>query len=129
MPLSSIAGMLVGPVTDLLDKVVADADERARLAHEIATLAARQSHEIQVEQIGVNKIEAANKSVFTSGWRPFIGWVCGAALAFNYIASPILGAIGLDLHPLDISMMMPVLLGLLGLGGLRTTEKIKGVAR
>lgn len=85
-------------------------------------------------QLEINKVEAANPSVFVSGWRPSIGWVCSAACAWNWIGLPIakmgLLAYGhpLDLAPADISEMMPVLMGLLGLGGLRTFEKVKGVA-
>lgn len=85
-------------------------------------------------QIDTNKVEAANPSVFVSGWRPFIGWVCGAACAWNWIGLPIakvalsLAGYSIDLAPANLSEMMPVLLGMLGLGGLRTIEKIKGVA-
>jgi hypothetical protein len=85
-------------------------------------------------QLEVNKVEAASPSVFVSGWRPFIGWVCGTACAWNWIGLPIakMGLLmyghPLDLAPADISEMMPVLMGLLGLGGLRTFEKVKGVA-
>lgn len=85
-------------------------------------------------QLEINKAEAANPSVFVSGWRPAIGWVCGAACAWNWIGLPIVKA-GLAIygHPLalapaDISEMMPILLGMLGLGGLRTLEKVNGVA-
>lgn len=85
-------------------------------------------------QLDVNKAEAANPSVFVSGWRPFIGWVCGAACAWNWIGLKIAlfvaAYIGhpLTLAPADIGEMMPVLMGMLGLGGLRTMEKIQGVA-
>jgi hypothetical protein len=85
-------------------------------------------------QTDTNKEEAKNPSVFVSGWRPFIGWVCGAACAWNWIGLPIAlfaaAYMGkqLNLRPADISEMMPVLLGMLGLGGLRTVEKIQGVA-
>jgi hypothetical protein len=85
-------------------------------------------------QLDINKVEAANPSVFVSGWRPFIGWVCGTGCAWNWIALPavkaVLAILGhpLDLAPADLTEMMPLLLGMLGLGGLRTVEKIKGVA-
>ena len=85
-------------------------------------------------QIDINKNEAANPSIFVSGWRPFIGWVCGAACAWNWIGIPItvaaLSLIGVvpKLAPADLSEMMPILLGMLGLGSLRTLEKIQGVA-
>jgi len=85
-------------------------------------------------QIDINKEEAKSPSVFVSGWRPFIGWVCGMACAWNWIGLKIalfvaayLGHV-LNMQPADISEMMPVLLGMLGLGGLRTVERINGVA-
>ena len=85
-------------------------------------------------QLDINKVEAANPSVFVSGWRPFIGWVCGTACAWNWIGLPIakllitIFSYPVDLTPANLTEMMPVLLGMLGLGGLRTLEKINGVA-
>ena len=85
-------------------------------------------------QLDINKVEAANPSVFVSGWRPFVGWVCGTACAWNWIGLPIAKVILLTLnHPLnlapaDLTEMMPLLFGLLGLGTLRTIEKINKVA-
>ena len=127
--------LLVGPIAKLLDKVIPDADERGRLAHEIATLAERQAHEIAKAQIEVNKAEASNHSMFVSGWRPAVGWVCTIGLATNYLFVPVCNFIltinkhPITVPPLDLSEMMPVLLGMLGLGGLRTYEKTKDVAR
>jgi len=85
-------------------------------------------------QIDINKAEAFNPSVFVSGWRPFIGWVCGAACAWNWVGLPVavvaLKANGIDipLSQANLTEMLPVLMGMLGLGGLRTIEKINGVA-
>jgi len=127
--------LLVTPIAKLLDKVIPDADERSRLAHEIATLAERQTHEIAKAQIAVNKEEAASHSMFVSGWRPAVGWVCTLGLATNYLFVPVcnflltLNESPITVPPLDLSEMMPVLLGMLGLGGLRTYEKTKAVAR
>ena len=127
--------LLVGPISNLLDKVIPDADERSRLAHEIATLTERQAHEIANAQIAVNKEEASHTSMFVSGWRPAVGWVCCAGLASNYLLVPFanfgLGVAGsVYVVPLlDLSEMMPVLLGMLGLGAMRTVEKTKDVAR
>ena len=85
-------------------------------------------------QLDINKVEAASPSVFVSGWRPFVGWVCGTACAWNWIglsivktACVILGH-PLSLAPADLTEMLPLLFGLLGLGTLRTVEKINGVA-
>ena len=127
--------LLVGPIAKLLDKVIPDADERNRLAFEISTLAEKQAHEIAKSQIEVNKAEASNHSIFVSGWRPMVGWVCCAGLAANYLLVPVCNFIltitesPITVPPLDLSEMMPVLLGMLGLGGLRTYEKTKDVAR
>lgn len=85
-------------------------------------------------QLDINKAEAASPSVFTSGWRPFIGWVCGAACAWNWIGLAVAkfacAYFGhpLALTPADLTEMWPLLMGMLGLGGLRTFEKVKGVA-
>ena len=85
-------------------------------------------------QMAINAAEAANPSVFVSGWRPAIGWVCGAACAWNWIGLPV-AKLGLALYghpitlnPADIGEMMPILLGMLGLGGLRTMEKLNDKA-
>lgn len=85
-------------------------------------------------QLDINKAEAANPNVFVSGWRPAIGWVCGAACAWNWIGLPVakmglqLSGHELAMSPADLSEMMPVLLGMLGLSGFRSYEKVKGVA-
>lgn len=127
---------LLNPVVAILDKVIPDAGERAKLAHEIATLAERHAHEIALAQIEVNKVEAASASVFKSGWRPFIGWVCGSAFAYHFVGQPFLvfalTYMGVSASPLpefDMSALLTVLGGLLGLGSLRTFEKYKGVSR
>jgi len=85
-------------------------------------------------QMDVNKVEAAHPSVFVSGWRPAIGWICGAAFAWNWVGLPIakmglaIAGVSLDLSPASMAEMMPVLLGMLGLSGLRSFEKNQGVA-
>jgi|TARA_B110000211_G_scaffold210675_1_gene248944 hypothetical protein len=77
-------------------------------------------------QSEINKVEAQSRSVFVAGWRPFIGWVCGVAFAFHYIVMPLLIAYT-DIKPVDFdtNSLFTVLMGMLGLGGLRTFEKIK----
>ena len=126
---------LIAPVSNILDKVIADADERNCLAHEIATLAERQAHEIAKAQINVNQNEARHKSIFVSGWRPATGWVCVLGFGINFLVIPLANLyLSVTANPLlvptlDISQMMPVLLGMLGLGGMRTVEKTKHVAR
>ena len=129
-------GGLIGPVTGLLDKFIEDKDQKAQLAHDLATMADRHAQELAVAQIEVNKAEAASGSIFKGGWRPFIGWVCGGAFAYHFVLQPVIVfvvlAVGVDLPPLpefDMASLMTVMMGMLGLGGLRTYEKQKGIAK
>jgi hypothetical protein len=126
---------LIGPVTGLLDKFVEDKDQKNALAHEIATLAQKQAHESAQAQIEVNKVEAAHKSLFVAGWRPALGWVCVLGFAGNFITIPVTNMV-LELLNSDVRLplipmaeMMPVLMGMLGLGAMRSVEKVKGVQR
>ena len=126
--------MSLDPITAGLDlaKGVVSAIWPDKTEQEKAQLAAAVT--LVQGQLSINQAEASNPNVFVSGWRPFIGWVCGAACAWNWIGLPIAKA-GLlfagykfDLSPASLTEMMPVLMGMLGLGGLRTVEKIQGVA-
>lgn len=119
---------LIGPVTGLLDKFIEDKDQRNALAHEIATMSERHAQEISKGQLEVNKVEAAHKSLFVSGWRPAIGWICGFALMYSTILAPILD-IWFTVPAVDSSLLTSVLTGMLGLGAMRTVEKTKSVAR
>jgi len=119
---------LIGPVAGLLDKFIEDKDQTNALAHEISTMAERHAQELAQGQLEVNKVEAAHKSLFVAGWRPAIGWICGLALMYSTILAPILG-IWFTVPPVDSSLLTTVLMGMLGLGGLRTIEKTKGVQR
>lgn len=127
--------LLIGPVSALLSRVIPDKSERDRLAHEIATMAEVQAHQQIMAQVEVNKVGAAHQSLFVAGWRPFIGWTCGTAMAFNFVGVPLittgmaLYGEPIEISPLDLEIMLPVLLGMLGLGGMRSYEKRNGVAR
>ena len=127
---------LIGPVTGLLDKFVEDKDQKAKLAHEIATMAEKHARESAMAQVEVNKAEAQHRSIFVAGWRPFIGWTCGIALAYHFVLNPVIlfaaSVSGYELPELpefDMQSLMTVLLGMLGLGGLRTFEKTKGLTK
>jgi hypothetical protein len=127
---------LIGALLPLLDKFIPDADEKQKIAQEIATLSQKMAHENALAQIEVNKAEAESSSLFKGGWRPFIGWTCGITFAYHFILQPflvfILVAIGEPVPQLpsfDMDALMTVLFGILGLGGLRTYEKFKGVAK
>ena len=121
----------IGAVADLasniVNKIWPDKSEQEKQAIAAAVMVVQ-------GQIDINKEEAKNPSVFVSGWRPFIGWVCGAACAWNWIGLKIALFIAaysghaLNMQPADLSEMLPVLMGMLGLGGLRSYEKVNGVA-
>src|SRR5210317_2437442 len=81
---------LIGPVAGLLDKFVEDKDQKNKLAHEIATMAEKQAHESNMAQVEVNKAEAQHRSLFVAGWRPFVGWTCGIALAYHFVLNPLI---------------------------------------
>jgi len=126
---------LIGPVSGLLDKFIEDKDQKARIAHDIATMADRHAQERAMAQIETNRQEAAHRSLFVAGWRPFIGWTCGVSLAWHFVLAPMLmwvdAWVGVGFTPVtfDMDSLMTVLLGMLGLGGLRTYEKSKGLSK
>ena len=126
---------LIGPATQLLDKFIEDKDQKAALAHEISTMAERHAQELAKGQIEVNKMEAASSSMFVAGWRPAVGWICALGFASNFILIPManfalaLATIEVQIPMIDTSQMMPVLMGMLGLGTLRTVEKVRKVSR
>jgi len=126
---------LIGPVTGLLDKFIEDKDQKNKLAHEIATMADKHSFEIQKAQIEVNKEEAKSRSWWIAGWRPATGWICALAMGYHFIIQPLLifflalFGMKMDLPSFDMDTLMTVLLGMLGLGTLRTVEKSKKLTK
>jgi len=135
MPIASLLPSLLPVVGDVLDRFFPNKEEKERAAREIEAKLAEHLAKIDIAQLEVNKQEAAHRSMFVAGWRPFVGWTCGLALFYTYVAQPIamfvMAQTGdlVQLPHLDLSTMMPVLLGMLGLGGLRTYEKFKGVTK
>jgi hypothetical protein len=112
-----------------------DKEKRAAAEREIQAKLTDSLAQVDLAQLGINKVEAAHRSMFVAGWRPFIGWTCGVALMYTYVLQPIL-VFGLaqsgyliDLPRMDLGELMPVLMGMLGLGGLRSWEKVKGVSK
>tara|TARA_R110000796_G_scaffold212613_1_gene328746 strand:- start:711 stop:1085 length:375 start_codon:yes stop_codon:yes gene_type:complete len=116
---------LIGPVVGLLDKFIPDADLRTKLAHQVATMAESHAQEIALAQIKVNEADAKG-NWFQSSWRPAIAWVCVLGFLINYLVSPLCAGFGIDIPQADTGTMLPVLMGMLGLGGMRTLERLKG---
>ena len=132
--------LLLPFATDLLKKLFPDPQAQADAQLKLMQLAAsgelaqlQSVTDLAKGQIDTNKVEAANTSLFVAGWRPAVGWVCALAFAFKFIGGPLLvmmasvAHVAVVLPVIDSTDLMPVLLGMLGLGGLRTVEKIKGV--
>ena len=131
----SILNSLINPDTKLLDKVIEDKDTKNAIAFELSTMAEKHAQELAKGQLDVNKVEAAHKNLFVAGWRPAVGWVCCLGMAGNFLIIPLANfALALSSSPITIplietSEMMPVLMGMLGLGAMRTVEKTKNVQR
>ena len=124
----SIVNALIGPVSGLLDKFIEDKDQKNALAHEIATMSERYAHEALKGQLEINKVEAAHKSLFVAGWRPAIGWVCMLGLLYNTIIANVL-SIWIEVPEVDTTLLVPVMMGMLGLGAMRSYEKVNHVSR
>jgi len=132
--IAALLPAILPAVTDIVGRFLPeDKEERAKAERKIEAELASHLAKVDLAQMSINKEEAKSGNVFIAGWRPFIGWTCGIALAWTYVGTPILQFVLaqtgnlIDLPALDMSQMMPVLLGMLGLGGLRTFEKFKGV--
>lgn len=137
-----IGDAIAGVVGQIISRVWPDPAQKAQITLEIERM--QQAGEFKLidaelergrQQTEINKAEAQSVDRFVAGWRPFIGWVCGSALAWHYIGRPVadwvlmLAGNTTPIPAVDIGDLIVILLGMLGLGGLRTAEKVKGVAR
>lgn len=133
-PLLALLPTLLPALTEVLDRVVPDqaAAAKARLEMEAKLLEAATAQALQ--QTEINKVEAGHQSIFVSGWRPYIGWVCGMAIAWAFLLAPMLSwllptlGVVAAVPPLQTEFLLELVFAMLGLGGLRTFEKLKGVA-
>jgi hypothetical protein len=127
----ALVDSVIGVAGKVLDKFVEDKDLKAKLQHEMNM----QLHNANLAQVEINKTEAAHSSIFVAGWRPACGWICSIALLYHFVIQPIivfiLSAAGYsyDLPSFDMSSLMTVLMGMLGLGGLRSFEKSKDLTK
>lgn len=125
-----VLSTIINTVGNVVDKIIPDKGRAAEMKHEIATSLITSD----LAQMEVNKAEANHKSTFVAGWRPACGWVCVLALFYNYIATPMLGAWATVYYPdavipqLDISELLTLLFGMLGMGTLRSYDKRNGVS-
>lgn len=139
--MGSLLSTILTPIMQIVNKLIPDPAAQAQFQLQLLQL--QQSAEFKEldnqlqmaqTQTDTNKQEAASNNIFIAGWRPFIGWICGSGLAWNYAGIPLISAIMTIIgHPVtipqaDLSEMMPLLIGMLGLGGMRTFEKVNGVS-
>lgn len=118
----------------LLERWFPDPQKKAEMEMELFKLAQAGEFQTAIAQMQINAKEAEHRSIFVAGWRPFIGWTCGCAFLFSCIVHPMLAWLarvrGWPAPPtLDVDLMLYVLGGMLGLGGYRSLEKIKGTAK
>ena len=124
----SIISSLIGPATEIVGKFVQDKDKAAQLAHDISTMADRHAQEAMLAQLEVNKAEAQG-NWFQASWRPLCGYVCVLGLMVNFLISPICAGFGFVIPQAEMSVMMPILTGMLGLAGMRSFEQVKKVSK
>lgn len=131
---------LLGFIQPILDKFFPDKTQQLEVQAQLQQLAMQQEGQqfddavkLALAQIGVNNTEAQSENLFKAGWRPAIGWACVAAFAYDFVMRPLGQWVAQLINPhvpippnLDLTEMMPVLLGMLGLGTLRTVERVQG---
>ena len=118
-------------VGNVIDDLHFSGEEKEKLKLQMQEIDAK----LKEKQLDINKAEASHRSIFVSGWRPFLGWVSGLSIGYVYLFQPILDMIlqmfnvKVDWVVLDLGQLMPLVLGMLGLGGLRSFEKAKGLTK
>ena len=134
MAFDPISGLLsIGE--KLIDKLIPDPKQKADALLKLKEMEQSGDLAVIAGQNEINKIEAGNSNIFVSGWRPFIGWVCGSALAFQLVLGPLVmwgGAVvghPVTLPAMQTELLTTLLIGMLGLGGMRTVEKLQGVTK
>jgi len=130
MDLTGIFGIL----NTLVTRAIPDPTLKAQLQLDLAQAQLAAETDLAKAQAAINQTEAANPNLFVSGWRPFVGWVCGLGLAYAFLIKPIASPLiqkwsGVPMEALDVGTLLTLLFGMLGLGGMRTVEKLSGVAR
>lgn len=133
-PLLALLPSLLPALTEVLDRVVPDQAAAAKAKTEMEAKLLEAAVSQAGQQASINQVEAGHQSIFVSGWRPFIGWVCGAGLAWAFLLAPMLAwllpvaGVTTALPPLQLEYLLELVVAMLGLGALRSFEKMRGVA-
>lgn len=127
---------ILAPFLDRVFDLIPNSNDRARAREDFESKLLEAVNQQTLAQLEVNKQEAAHPSIFVAGWRPFVGWVCGFGLAYAFILRDLIAWVMQVYYPemqppptLELGELISLLLGMLGLGGLRTLEKVKEVNR
>ena len=120
---------LMPVVGNVLDCFFPNKEEALKAQRELEAALIANAAQLNLGQLQINKEEAKSKNIWVSGWRPFIGWICGVALAWHFVGVPVMTFVIAELPTFDMDSLMTVLLGMLGLGGLRSFEKYKGLTK
>jgi hypothetical protein len=118
-------------VGTVIDDLHFSGEEKEKLKLQMKEIDAK----LKEKQLDINKVEAGHRSIFVSGWRPFLGWISGLSIGYVYLFQPLLDmilqmfSVEVDWVVLDLGQLMPLILGMLGLGGLRSFEKAKGLTK
>ena len=129
--MNELAKMIFGSISSVLDRVIPDKNKRAEAKEALESALVSNDFNIAIEQIKVNAIEAQSENIFKSGWRPSVGWICSIAFALHFVILPLFNWFIMlcgqqpILVPFQMDTLLTVLLGLLGMGTLRTVEKMK----
>lgn len=129
MSFFALLGSIVGPVANIIDDLHTSDEEKQKAATELARIDAS----LTTAQLEVNKAEAQHPSIFVAGWRPFVGWICALALAYQFLLYPLMtwgwkftGIVGDPPDPLQSELLWTVITGMLGIGGMRSFDKFQG---
>ena len=126
-----LGGGGIKAIGNIVDEVFTSEDERNQAKISIQKIEAR----LKEKQMDINAVEAGHRSIFIAGWRPALGWISALSVGYVYLFQPFIvmglkiAGSDIELPSLDLSQLMPLILGMLGLGGLRTFEKAKGVSK
>jgi len=133
--LGTLLSPLLKPALDKVLSLIPDSNARKEAEEQLQREIIIAANQVNLGQLEVNKQEAAHKSIFVAGWRPAIGWVCAFSIGWAFVAQPIatwaipLWSPGATVPQIDTGYLMELVMAMLGMGGLRTFEKIRGIAR
>lgn len=130
-----LAAVLTPAIGTLIDRLIPDKHEAEKAKAEMEVKLVEAANQVNLEQIKTNQLEAGHRSIFVAGWRPFIGWTCGAGFAWAFVGQPLavwvlaLSGSTISLPDLDTAPLLEMAFAMLGLAGMRSWEKSRGLTK